>query len=354
VIRLTAVIDLDGHAPKALTREFTTRNVTLGRDASADFQIPLSTISRQHARIIEADGIYVVEDLGSTHGTLVNGRRIGKGDKKVLKDGDIIELTRAKVTCNIENGQVALPVTGENTQAIAANAVKGILKSMGDAKSEGPYLRVLNGADEGVRFSFAGTLTEWSLGRSKECEFILNDPNVSRKHAQVKKDWNGFTIYDLGSKNGVQIADKTIKKPRRLHDRDEITIGPVKLVFVDPDAALLDALKDVPGFGQDEPVEADELTSEPSHLGAPAGQGGADEGAAGISGENGAGSQELGLGQDGMALEPMPEPSMPTYENIDPDLLATERVSSPMEWLFLGLGGVVLLVIVGVLLYLFV
>jgi pSer/pThr/pTyr-binding forkhead associated (FHA) protein len=165
-----------------------------------------------------------------------------------LRNGDIIEMTRAKITCAIEQDKVVSAEPGEGTQAIAARAVQGILGRLGEAKSEGPFLRVLTGLDENVRYPLAAPLSEWTLGRSKDCECVLNDANVSRRHATIKKDWNGYVIQDLGSKNGVLINERAITKSRRLKDRDEITIGPVKLIFIDPDAGLLDALKGVPGF----------------------------------------------------------------------------------------------------------
>ncbi len=332
MIRLTAVIEVEGHAPRALTHESNARTLVIGRDATADFQLPLSTISRHHARINEADTVYTIEDLGSTHGTTINGKRLEGGQKKVLRHGDIIELTKAKITCAIEADKVASAEPGEGTQAIAARAVQGILGRLGEAKGDGPYLRVIMGAGEGSRFPLTGALTEWTLGRSRDCECVLEDPNVSRRHATIKKDWNGYAIHDLGSKNGVQIGDQTISRPRRLRDRDEITIGPVRLVFVDPDADLLAALKDVPGFGsEDEP--------EPEAVAAP----------------EGLGAGGFAPGQpDGALLEPLPEAEASEADelaNIDPELLASAQPKLPVDWLILG--GVALAAVgAAILLYL--
>ena len=82
MIRLTAVIDIEGQAPRALTHESNARSIVIGRDPSADFQLPLSTVSRHHARISEVDNVYTLEDLGSTHGTAINGKVITKGEKR--------------------------------------------------------------------------------------------------------------------------------------------------------------------------------------------------------------------------------------------------------------------------------
>lgn len=300
----------------------------MGRDVTADFQLPLPTISRHHARIVEVDNVYMVEDLGSTHGTILNDKKLEQNEKKVLNNGDIIQLTRAKITCAIDSEKVASAAVGEGTQAIAARAVQGILGRLGDAKSEGPYLRVLNGADENTRFPLAAPLTEWTLGRSKDCECVLNDPNVSRRHATLKKDWNGYVIQDLGSKNGVLINESRISKVRRLKDRDEITIGPVKLIFIDPDAGLLDALKDVPGFAVEE-SHSDIQLADDAHAqhGAEAGQHASDSGAPMLSpGEllEHKEGRELGLAEadeepdelaalDPMLLEAVPERGMSDF-----------------------------------------
>jgi pSer/pThr/pTyr-binding forkhead associated (FHA) protein len=352
VIRLTALIELDGQAPRALTHESKAQTIIMGRDSSADFQIPLSTVSRQHVRITITDKVYVIEDLNSTHGTLVNGRKLDKGEKKVLRDGDVIDLTKAKITVHIEEEKAAAVDANENTQAIAAKAVQGILGRLGEGQTEGPYFRVIVGPDEGSRFSLSGTLTEWSLGRAKDCEFVLNDANVSRRHALVKKDWNGYTIQDLGSKNGVLINDRHIQKSRRLKDRDEVIVGPVKLLFIDPDAPLLEALKDVPGFGIEEPEAAE---SDPSHVGAPpegesppGGSPGADSlGAPGEAAPGAAGAPDAPV-----AAAP-PADDEPDLSGIDPSLLQPASTSKlPVEWIVIGAAALLVFVVVGLILVL--
>ncbi len=334
MIRLTAVIEVEGQAPRALTHESNQRSIVLGRDNSADFQIPLSTISRQHVRIVEQDSVYIIEDLGSTHGTLVNGKKLDKGEKKVLRNGDVIDLTKAKITASIEEQKVALAEPGEGTQAIAARAVQGILGRLGEAQNEGPYLRQILGPDEGQRYTLTGTQTEWTMGRSKDCEIVLNDPNVSRKHAIVKKDWNGYTIQDLGSKNGILVNEKLIQKPRRLKDQDEVTVGPVKLIFIDPDAELLAALKDVPGFEQ----EPDPQEAEPSVMGAPGTEGQPGEGVDGAPPPEEPAPPPVPVAP--------PEPELDT-SGIDPDLLKSAQSKFPIEWVIIG--GVGLLIVIAVI-----
>jgi len=334
VIRLTAVIDQEGGSPRALTHESNKRKIVLGRDASCDFNIPVSSISRNHATIVEEDQVYLIEDLGSTHGTLINGKKLDAGEKKVLHSGDVIEVPKSKITCHIESEKVVSAEPGEATQAVASRAVAGILGRLGDSDEDGAYFRALNGPDEGARYVISQNLSEWVFGRSKECEFTLNDANISRRHALVRKDWEGITIEDLGSKNGVVINGKKILKPRRLKSEDEITIGPIKLVFVDPDSALLDALKDVPGFArEEEPELAEEFEESPSHVGAP--------------GED---DLEEELGQE-IESEQVPEDAPEAdffddetagLDHIDPELLNVGKSKIP-DWFGLAALGVLIL-----------
>jgi two-component system cell cycle response regulator len=62
---------------------------TVGRGYDADVRIQDSGISRRHARFAPADGRVVIEDLGSTNGTFVNGVRIA--GRHVLADGDKLQ-----------------------------------------------------------------------------------------------------------------------------------------------------------------------------------------------------------------------------------------------------------------------
>lgn len=261
MIRLTAVIEAEGQAPRALTHESNTRTLILGRDATAGFQLPLATISRHHARISETDGVYVIEDLGSTHGTKLNGKALARGEKKVLRSGDVVEMTKAKITCAIETERVASQDPAEGTGAIAARAVQGILGRLGDVKEGNPYLRAISGPVSGSRYPLVAGLSSWTLGRSQDCELVIDDVNISRRHAVVRKDWSGYVLEDLGSKNGILLNDKPVARPRRLKHEDELQIGPIKLVFIDPDADLRDALKAVPGFEVEESLPEPEVAA---------------------------------------------------------------------------------------------
>jgi pSer/pThr/pTyr-binding forkhead associated (FHA) protein len=77
--------------------------ITLGRSSDCDLRLPDADTSRRHARIAYESGRFVVRDLASTNGTLVNGERI---EQHPLVPGDRIQVGANTVTfC-----QVSVPV----------------------------------------------------------------------------------------------------------------------------------------------------------------------------------------------------------------------------------------------------
>ena len=71
-----AYLSLRGDGVAGETLSFTDE-LTLGRDEMKDRGYPDARLSRRHARVfVEADGQPWIEDLGSTNGTFVNGKRI--------------------------------------------------------------------------------------------------------------------------------------------------------------------------------------------------------------------------------------------------------------------------------------
>jgi Protein of unknown function (DUF3662)/FHA domain len=69
------------------------------------------------------------------------------------------------------------------------------------------------------------------LGRSKECDCIFRDPNVSRRHAELRRGPTGdWQVVDLGSTNGVKVNGRRVESSR-LSPGDEVTLGTTRFVF---------------------------------------------------------------------------------------------------------------------------
>ena len=73
------------------------------------------------------------------------------------------------------------------------------------------------------------------IGRSRECDIQIADPNASRRHAEIRRDGATFSIVDLGSTNGLEVNGRRTQRAT-LSDGDRITIGTTELVFSREDA----------------------------------------------------------------------------------------------------------------------
>lgn len=72
------------------TLDLGTEEIIIGRDVNANFVIADPEVSRRHARVYSQEANYVIEDLGSTNGTVVSGQRISGA--YILRPGEMITL----------------------------------------------------------------------------------------------------------------------------------------------------------------------------------------------------------------------------------------------------------------------
>jgi hypothetical protein len=81
---------------------------------------------------------------------------------------------------------------------------------------------------EGKRTVLSGSRV--LIGRSRDCDIQLDDPNTSRRHAEVRREGDAWVIADLGSTNGIKINGHRVAEAA-LHPGDEVTLGLMKLRF---------------------------------------------------------------------------------------------------------------------------
>jgi hypothetical protein len=68
------------------------------------------------------------------------------------------------------------------------------------------------------------------IGRLPECDIPVNDPNVSRRHAEVRPIGSGWIVVDLGSTNGTRVNGVTVRE-QALRPGDEVTVGSTRLRY---------------------------------------------------------------------------------------------------------------------------
>jgi hypothetical protein len=68
------------------------------------------------------------------------------------------------------------------------------------------------------------------LGRSRECDIQVEDPNVSRRHAELRQEGPSYWIVDLDSTNGIEVNGKRVKRAK-LEPGDTFTVGSTEITF---------------------------------------------------------------------------------------------------------------------------
>ncbi|MGD2143434.1 MAG: FHA domain-containing protein [Anaerolineae bacterium] len=101
-----------------------------------------------------------------------------------------------------------------------------------------PILIAYQGALEGERWVLDQDRV--TIGRAPDCDVVLPRRQVSRHHARIERDEDGYVLRDLGSKNGTYLNGQEVgPEPRRLKDGDEIQIALyINLGFVGADATV--------------------------------------------------------------------------------------------------------------------
>jgi hypothetical protein len=69
-----------------------------------------------------------------------------------------------------------------------------------------------------------------TLGRSRDCDVVIDDPNVSRKHAELRSRDGAWSVHDLGSTNGVKVNGRRVEQAQ-LQPGDELSFGLSRLTF---------------------------------------------------------------------------------------------------------------------------
>jgi ABC-type multidrug transport system ATPase subunit/ABC-type multidrug transport system permease subunit len=189
-----------GRAPPALVlhagrRIPLARELRIGRLADNDVVLDHESVSRHHARIQAAPGGYAITDLRSRNGTRLNGERL-HGETRMLANGDTLLI----------GGEALRFLTGAETHY---------------AGRQPAALRTHHIQFPGERLT---------LGRDAANDVVLDDPNVSRFHAEIVRDGNRVELRDLASRNGTRVNGIQVRAAV-LVPGSEIGIGSYRLIF---------------------------------------------------------------------------------------------------------------------------
>ena len=235
-------VELSGAGTGRLQRIELIKEVTrFGRDPGVEGAIDAAAaiVSRRHAEIRRQHGEYILVDLGSFNGTLLNGQRIAAPE--ALCHEDKVELGHGGPTIRfVDPAHPALRPTQQPAQYVdiaAAQLVPGV------APSSRKMGTMVLGSESPLQISHAGTADrphvfierafgntgQLTIGRSEECDIRLDGLLISNRHASVLNTTAGVAIEDLNSSNGTYLNGERITGRKSIQPEDVVQIGPFLL-----------------------------------------------------------------------------------------------------------------------------
>jgi hypothetical protein len=70
--------------------------------------------------------------------------------------------------------------------------------------------------------------TSTTIGRSLECDCVVTDPSVSRRHAQLRREGESWLLRDLGSSNGTRVNGMRVTEETEVRPGDHLSLGGVR------------------------------------------------------------------------------------------------------------------------------
>jgi hypothetical protein len=205
------------------------RNVSVSRVyVPNEYTIYLSTADREQFASYEQSLCEELQDYLAEHARRESYALLTSPKVKLETDADL-ELGVFGIATRMARGSRGAQPDEPSSQASPGATM--IYTPSEPLEAPAPLARVVSGA----ALSFAGqrhelTETRMVLGRSKDCDIPVPDPNVSRRHAEVRQDGSEYTLVDLESTNGIEVGGRRVKQ-LKLEDGTTFTLGSTEIRF---------------------------------------------------------------------------------------------------------------------------
>ncbi|MFQ5581401.1 MAG: FHA domain-containing protein [Mariprofundaceae bacterium] len=210
---------------------------TIGRKPENTVHIDNLAVSGRHARVLKIGSKAIIEDLGSTNGTLVNDKQI---TKHVLEHGDTILIGKHTLTyVDIEDSPVQTDAEPEGemdkTMVLTPQARAAMLPKTETPSAKGMVMplagvQVISGPLKGRSFDLSASLT--SIGKGDSCKIKVKGFTVGKQAAVITRRPTGYHIAHLEGMAKPKVNGETVgDEPRTLKDGDVIEIGDARMEF---------------------------------------------------------------------------------------------------------------------------
>ncbi|MBM4430790.1 MAG: FHA domain-containing protein, partial [Chloroflexi bacterium] len=188
--------------------------IAIGRETDNQLVLEDHQVSRHHARMEWVEGVLCITDLGSTNGTLVNNVELEPRVPRPVQKGDIIHIGQFIL---VVRQMPAAPPT-RDVGFVEETVVLGTRACV----VAGPA-QLAVATPHGTK-EFALDKDVLTLGRSPDNDIVVDDPVVSRRHAEIRRVPGGYEMVDAGSRNGILFAGTRVQR-KLLADGDVLSVA---------------------------------------------------------------------------------------------------------------------------------
>lgn len=234
--------------------------VVIGRGEGCEVRLPDLSVDHRHASIRQRGGEYVVVDEGSVNGTFLGEVRLPTQAPRVVRSGERLRVGRVWLEIRIE------PAVVKGSTAAAAKELALALVARGLAaqgEEPGPRVTALDGKSAGAKLSLAEPGRAYSVGRGKDTDLPLDDPQSSLRHVSLTVRGDAILVTDTSAGSPATIAEARVGRDTPWRAGQVLTVGRTRLGF---DYLAAEALLELeqspvermqPGEAAPAPAEAD-------------------------------------------------------------------------------------------------
>ncbi len=180
----------------------------IGSAADARIRLPAAAAQAQHV--------------------VVEGAHWRSGDRSgAIGRGHTFEIGsyRVRVAPAPPGSLASLP---QRTESLARELLRGMLGA-----NSAPSLTIERGPNAGAQRYLPPPDAAYVIGRGDDAQWIFDDPDLSKRHLEIRRSWDGTSAIDLGSKNGTRLDGHALTE-RELRDGMVLELGGVALRYRDP------------------------------------------------------------------------------------------------------------------------
>lgn len=204
------------------------QQLSIGRGQDCDITIDNKAISRRHVSLAFQNGMYFVSDLGSTNGTLVNGRKITVDEP--VSEEDKIEFGKFTLSPAVrEDDELGTSTSAANdldmndeTIFVRPQAASKPQKAF-QPKGRGPHLTVIQGGGQPDKLALQGK-SSIKIGKAEDCDLIVKGWFIAPAQCYIIKQDKGYCLIPQKSWAATLVNGLKTSRERPLRSGDIIKI----------------------------------------------------------------------------------------------------------------------------------